>query len=73
MGLTIPLGKILLMYISLRGFLIFCYVVFLLTLSVVYWDVLQRGNYAKSLGTQGIAFMAMIILGALAIWKFRKT
>ena len=61
------------MYISFRGFLIFCFSVFLLTLLVVYWDVLQRGNYARSLGPQGIAFLAMIVVGAAAIWKFRKT
>ena len=61
------------MYISLRGFLIFCFAVFLLTLGVVYWDVLQQGNYARSMTTQGIAFLAMIAVGAFAIWKFRKT
>ena len=61
------------MYLSFRGFLIFCFSVFLLTLLVVYWDVLQLGNYAKSLGSQGFAFLAMIVVGAFAIWKFRKT
>jgi len=61
------------MYISFRGFLIFCFAVFLLTLLVVYWDVLQQGNYARSMGSQGIAFLAMIVVGAFAIWKFRKT
>jgi len=61
------------MYLSFRGFLIFCFAVFLLTLLVVYWDILQHGNYAKSLGSQGIAFLAMIVVGAFAIWKFRKT
>ena len=61
------------MYISFRGFLIFCFAVFLLTLLVVYWDVLQRGNYARSLGSQGFAFLAMIVVGAAAVWKFRKT
>ncbi len=44
-----------------------------MTLLVVYWDVLQRGNYARSLGSQGIAFLGMIVVGAAAIWKFRKT
>ena len=61
------------MYISFRGFLIFCFGVFLLTLLVVYWDVLQGGNYAKSLGQQRIAFLVMIAVGAIAVWKFRKT
>ncbi len=61
------------MYISFRGFLIFCFAVFLLTLLVVYWDVLQRGNYTRSLGSQGFAFLAMIVVGAAAVWKFRKT
>ena len=61
------------MYISFRSFLIFCFSVFLLSLLVVYWDVLQRGNYARSLGSQGIAFLGMIVVGAAAIWKFRKT
>jgi hypothetical protein len=61
------------MYVSFRSFLIFCFGVFLLTLLVVYWDVLQRGNYAKSLSFQGGAFLVMIVVGAFAIWKFRKT
>ena len=73
MGLTVARGRLFSMYISFRGFLIFCFAVFLLTLLVVYWDVLQQGNYARSMGSQGIAFLAMIVVGAFAIWKFRKT
>ena len=61
------------MYVSFLGFLRFCFGVFLLTLLVVYWDVQQRGKYARSLGSQGIAFLVMIAVGAFAIWKFRKT
>jgi hypothetical protein len=61
------------MYVSFRGFLIFCFVVFLLTLLVVYWDLLQGGNYVKSLGQQKLAFLALIVVGAFAIWKFRNT
>jgi len=61
------------MYVSFRGFLIFCFAVFLLTLVVVYWDLVQGGNYVKSLGQERLAFLVMIVVGAAAIWKFRKT
>ncbi len=61
------------MHDSFRGVLLFCFGVSMLTPLVVCWDVLQRGNYARSLGSQGIAFLRMIVVGAAAIWKFRKT
>ena len=62
------------MFISLRGFLIMVFVIFLSTIALVFGDVIQSGNYAEGMTiTKIIFFLVMMMVCAFIIWRFKES